>query len=454
MKRIIAVLALIALLVSFTGVPVSAAAINPPAFAGRGDSDPLRAVQMAVPEGAKPMAAATLDEALNVPGGTLEFSTFSMPSYGFYDWVVEEDYAKSNSAGHDGGPENPYGPYTQSQVSTWVDFGEDQAISFRFRVSCQDAEETDYFALFVDQVPAGVWYGEVDCQPAVRCGGPPNQGGEFMSLHCNRRTQLLLLTGLILLVLLVAFLAGRLIPDSAVAADFAQAKEPPSWSHPFGTDHLGRDLFLRTLKGLSTSLTVGICASAISAVAAVLIGIAAATGSRAMDSFINWLIDLVMGVPHTVLVILISFACGRGLKGLLIGVAATHWTGLARLIRGEVLQLRSQQYVAVSRRLGKSSGWILLHHLLPHLVPQFLVGLILMLPHAILHEASISFLGYGLPPEQPAIGIILAESMKYLSAGMWWSAVFPGLLLVAMVLLTDRLGENLRVILDPYSAQE
>ena len=93
-----------------------------------------------------------------------------------------------------------------------------------------------------------------------------------MSLHCNRRTQLLLLTGLILLVLLVAFLAGRLIPDSAVAADFAQAKEPPSWSHPFGTDHLGRDLFLRTLKGLSTSLTVGICASAISAVAAVLCG--------------------------------------------------------------------------------------------------------------------------------------------------------------------------------------
>ena len=91
-----------------------------------------------------------------------------------------------------------------------------------------------------------------------------------MSLHCNRRTQLLLLTGLILLVLLVAFLAGRLIPDSAVAADFAQAKEPPSWSHPFGTDHLGRDLFLRTLKGLSTSLTVGICASAISAVAAVM----------------------------------------------------------------------------------------------------------------------------------------------------------------------------------------
>ena len=199
---------------------------------------------------------------------------------------------------------------------------------------------------------------------------------------------------------------------------------------------------------------MGIAASAISAVAAVLIGIAAATGSRAVDSAVNWLIDLVMGIPHTILVILISFACGRGLKGLLIGVAATHWTSLARLIRGEVMQLRNQQFVAVSRRLGKSSGWILTRHLLPHLVPQFLVGLILMFPHAILHEASISFLGYGLPPEQPAIGIILSESMKYLSAGMWWPAVFPGLLLVAVVLLMDRLGENLRVILDPYSAQE
>ena len=118
------------------------------------------------------------------------------------------------------------------------------------------------------------------------------------------------------------------------------------------------------------------------------------------------------------------------------------------------MQLRSQQYIAVSRRFGKTSGWILFHHLLPHLVPQFFVGLILMFPHAILHEASISFLGFGLPPEQPAIGIILSESMRYLSTGMWWSAVLPGMTLVAIVLLVDKLGDNLRMILDPYSAQE
>jgi len=272
--------------------------------------------------------------------------------------------------------------------------------------------------------------------------------------HLNRRTRVLILTIVIAMLLLVIYAAGLLIPDSYVASSMMEKNLPPTWQHPFGTDSLGRDLFWRTLKGLSVSMTVGITASCISAVVAVLIGVAAATGSKRVDAVINWVIDLFMGVPHIILIILISFAMGRGLKGLLIGIAVTHWCSLARLIRGEVLQLRNQQYVAVSRRLGKSSSWILTNHLLPHLVPQFLVGLILLFPHAILHEAAVSFLGYGLPPEQPAIGIILSESMKYLSAGYWWPAVFPGLTLLLIVLLVDKLGDSLRMVIDPYSAQE
>lgn len=270
----------------------------------------------------------------------------------------------------------------------------------------------------------------------------------------NRRTRVVILTIFLAVVLAVFCILGMLIPDEAVTGSFLNAKQPPSLAHPFGTDALGRDLFLRTLKGMTVSMTVGTAASGISGVAAVLVGIAAATGSKQADALINWGIDLVMSVPHTVLVILISFVMGRGLKGLLAGIAATHWCSLARLIRGEVLQLRSRQYIAVSRKLGKSGGWILVHHLLPHLVPQFVVGLVLLFPHAILHEASVSFLGFGLPPEQPAIGIILAESMGYISTGMWWPAVLPGLTLVLVVLLVDRLGENLRMILDPWSAQE
>ncbi len=265
--------------------------------------------------------------------------------------------------------------------------------------------------------------------------------------HMNTRASALMLTGVFVLVILGFYGAGLLIPQEAVSTDFIHAKQPPSWQHLFGTDNLGRDLLMRTLKGMSVSVMVGIVASCISALIGVLIGIAAAAGSRFLDSVISWVIDLMMGIPHTVLIILISFALGRGLRGLLAGIAATHWTSLARLIRGEVMQLRSQHYIAVSRRMGKSGSWIMLHHFLPQLAPQFLVGLILMFPHAILHEAAISFLGYGLPPEQPAVGIILAESMTYLSSGMWWMAVFPGMVLVLMVWLIDRLGETLRQLL-------
>lgn len=270
----------------------------------------------------------------------------------------------------------------------------------------------------------------------------------------NHRTATLCWLTVLIAIFLIIYIAGLRIPDEAIHTSFLNAKRPPSPEYWFGTDALGRDLFLRTVKGLSTSITVGLIASLVSAIIAALIGILAAIGSKHIDVLINWLIDLVMSVPHTILIILISFAFGCGLQGLLIGIAATHWCSLARLIRAEVLQLRTEPYIAVSRKLGKSSAWILVNHLLPHLLPQFIVGLILMFPHAILHEASISFLGFGLAPEQAAIGIILSESMRYLSIGMWWPALLPGIVLVLIVLLIDKIGDCLRTILDPYSAQK
>lgn len=275
-----------------------------------------------------------------------------------------------------------------------------------------------------------------------------------MKLKINRRSRTLFTLAVIAILLLSVFVAGSLIGEEAIQADFSQKGLHPSWEHPFGTDLLGRDMLARTVKGLSVSIVVGAVASCVSAVIALLVGVAAASGSNALDHFLGWLIDLVMGIPHTVLLILIAFACGKGLTGVLVGVAVTHWTGLARIIRSEVLQIRSQQYVLAARRLGKSSSWITVKHILPHMIPQFFIGLILMFPHAIMHESSLTFLGFGLSPEQPAIGIILSEAMKYLSTGAWWLAFFPGLMLVAIVLLFDRLGENLKKIIDPYSAQE
>lgn len=270
----------------------------------------------------------------------------------------------------------------------------------------------------------------------------------------NRRTKIIVYAAVIFLVLLGIYVSGAFLGDSQITADFSKKALPPSLEHPFGTDMLGRDMLVRTIKGLSVSIVVGVVASSVSAVIALIVGVVAATGKSWLDHFMNWLIDLVMGIPHTVLLILISFACGKGLKGVLIGVAVTHWTGLARIIRSEVLQIRSQQYIEVSRKLGHSNWWITVHHILPHMVPQFLIGLILMFPHAIMHESGLTFLGFGLSPEQPAIGIILSESMKYLSTGMWWLAFFPGLMLVIIVLLFDKLGENMKKIIDPYSSHE
>jgi peptide/nickel transport system permease protein len=257
------------------------------------------------------------------------------------------------------------------------------------------------------------------------------------------------------LVLLVAVVVcGRLLFSTAQQTDFTAKNLVPGLQHLFGTDWMGRDMLARTLAGLSTSVLVGLLAAGASAVLALILGAAAALGGKRVDTAITWLIDLMMGIPHIVLLILISFALGKGFWGVTIGVALTHWPNLARVIRAEILQCRESIFVAYARKLGKSPARIALDHMLPYVFPQFLVGLILLFPHAILHEAAITFLGFGLPPEQPAIGIILSESMSYLSAGEWWLALFPGIALIVTVLLFDRAGSSLRKLIDPYRSQE
>jgi peptide/nickel transport system permease protein len=269
----------------------------------------------------------------------------------------------------------------------------------------------------------------------------------------NRRLSAAITAGIILAAILAIYIGGTFLPESALRADFSQKGLPPSTSHIFGTDFLGRDMFVRTVKGLSISLVIGAAASMMSAFIALAVGVTAAMGRWWVDHAVNWFIDVFMSVPHTVLIILISIALDRGAMGMLVGVALTHWVSLARIIRGEVLQIRSQQYIAASRRFGKSPLWIARKHILPHMVPQFFVGLILLFPHAIMHESGLTFLGFGLSPEQPAIGIILSESMKYISSGAVWLAFFPGLSLVALVLLIDKLGNTIRYLLEPREAQ-
>ena len=254
--------------------------------------------------------------------------------------------------------------------------------------------------------------------------------------------------------LAIVVAAGLVLYSQATVTDFTAKNLAPSLAHPFGTDWMGRDMLLRTLAGLSTSVLVGLLAATVSSVIALALGCAAALGGKRVDAVISWLIDLMMGIPHIVLLVLISYAIGKGFWGVTIGVAVTHWPSLARVVRAEVLQCRESKFVEVARKLGQSPARNALHHMVPYVLPQFVVGLILLFPHAILHEAAITFLGFGLPPEQPAIGVILSESMSYLSTGAWWLAVFPGLALMATVLLFDVAGQSLRKLVDPHTAQK
>ena len=272
--------------------------------------------------------------------------------------------------------------------------------------------------------------------------------GLFSSLNLRQKTILTIaLTGLVLVVI---FICGWMI-DANLPTDFAMKMKPPSFEHPFGTDWMGRDMFTRTIKGLSLSIVIGIGASVISSIIATILAFLA-SANKWLDEAVSWAIDLFASIPHILLLMMISIALGKGAFGVIMAVAFSHWVNLTRVLRAEVLQINTSEYVALSNRLGRSKLWIAKEHILPLVISQIFVGTLLVFPHAIMHEASITFLGFGLSPHEPAIGIILSESMSYLAMGAWWLAFFPGLALLIVVLLFDIIGDNLKRLLDPGEA--
>jgi peptide/nickel transport system permease protein len=264
---------------------------------------------------------------------------------------------------------------------------------------------------------------------------------------------LVLLIGVAAVYLLGVFIWGLCMDPDAYAVNYADKFAPPSARYPFGADFMGRDMFFRCVKGLSMSLVIGVLASLVSSVIGLVFGVASAAIGGRVDRFILLCVDCCMGLPHLVLLILISYMLGRGARGVLIGVALTHWPELTRLVRAEVLQLRAAQYVQTAYRMGVTGFRVAYSHILPHVLPVYIVGLVLLFPHAVMHEASITFLGFGLPAETPAIGVILSEAMRHIATGKWWLALFPGLMLISAVILFDVIGENLRRLLNPLTAE-
>ena len=247
---------------------------------------------------------------------------------------------------------------------------------------------------------------------------------------------------------LAAILAAPLLPLDALRVDAFARGLPPSVVAPFGTDLLGRDVLARTLEALAVSAQVGLAAAAASTLVALALAVAA-TFSPLADRLVGVLTDLALGLPHFVLVLMVAYAAGGGMTGVILGVALTHWPRLSRVLRHEAQTVAAADYVRISRALGRSRGWIARHHLAPHLLPQLVAGFVLIFPHAILHEAGLSFIGLGIEPHLPSIGVMLADSLRGLMAGHWWVALFPGFGLVLLALSFETFGETLRRAADP-----
>ena len=203
------------------------------------------------------------------------------------------------------------------------------------------------------------------------------------------REKTLLSIALFVFLLGSIMIMGSLISTDDISINLTNKNLEPSLNHLFGTDWVGRDMFYRTIQGLSLSMKVGFLASFISGTIALTLGVIGATLGKTVDNIITWIIDLILSVPHALIVILISISVG---------------------------------------------------------------GIVLIFPHAVLHEASITFLGFGLPPHEPAIGIILSESMKYLNSGRWWLVFFPGLSLVMVSLMVDNIGKKVNKLINPKTA--
>ena len=275
---------------------------------------------------------------------------------------------------------------------------------------------------------------------------------KFTSFEFGIREKTILSLSIFVVFFIVIIIAGSVINPEKFSIDLINKNQSPSLTHIFGTDWIGRDMFFRTLKGLSMSMKIGVLSSIISGIIAVVLGVIGPTCGKRVDSVITWFIDLVLSVPHTLIIILISMAAGGGLKGIVMGVSLTHWTSLTRIIRAEVMQVKEADYTKIAKNFGKSNLYIAKNHILPHIIPQLLVGIVLIFPHAILHEASVTFLGFGLQSHEPAIGIILSEAMKYLTSGKWWLAFFPGLSLVLISMMVDNMGKKIGKLIDPKTA--
>jgi len=253
---------------------------------------------------------------------------------------------------------------------------------------------------------------------------------------------------MVIIIFLVAIFAGALSPYDPDKTDVSLKLKPPSSRHYLGTDHLGRDVFSRMLHGSRISLTVGFIAVGISILIGILIGATAGYYGRWIDSVLMRFVDTMLCFPSFFLILTIVALLGPSILNIMIVIGVTSWEGTARFVRAEFLTLRERDYVQAAKALGVKDGSIIFRHILPNALAPVFVTATLGVASAILIEASLSFLGFGVQPPRPSWGNILTEGRTYIFDS-WWLTIFPGLAILIAVLSFNLVGEGLRDALDP-----
>lgn len=255
--------------------------------------------------------------------------------------------------------------------------------------------------------------------------------------------------GLFLLMVIVAVAGPWIVPFDPLASNATLTLKPPSWTHWFGTDQLGRDVFSRVLIATRLDLAIAVSAVALSFVFGSVLGALAGFFGGWTDRIVGRIADTIMAFPLFVLAMGIVAAMGNTVENIVYATAIINLPFYARVARTEVNVRRNADFVLAARLAGNSSLRLLATHIYPNTLPPMMVQVSLNMGWAILNAAGLSFIGLGVRPPTPEWGIMVAEGAGYIVSGEWWLALFPGAALMLAVFCFNLLGDGLRDLIDP-----
>ena len=255
-------------------------------------------------------------------------------------------------------------------------------------------------------------------------------------------------SSVILALILIAIFAPFFAPYDPVEQNLIERLQSPSSKHIFGTDDLGRDVLSRMIYGTRVSLSVGFVAVSITVIIGTILGLLAGYSGKISDNIIMRFVDIMLCFPSFFLILMVIAFLGPSIYNIMIVIGLTSWSGLARLVRGEVLSIKEREFIYSAEISGLSGMRIMFVHILPNVMRPIVVSATLGIAGAILSEAALSFLGLGVQPPTASWGNILTSGKDYLHIA-WWLSLFPGLALLLTILSFNLAGEGLRDVFDP-----